>query len=250
MKTSVVVAGVMAVLGVAGVLALGPAGSGPATSKGVSVTDPAVAAPRLAPTAAQTPAPVFASAARRAEVGLAAMAPEHAGGVASAVAAAADGSRPVDHMQRRPIAPGAAAGAAPLVAGAEPLAAGAAAAASDGASAGPAGLDGWLASATDVHAAGGPRLVGGPSGFGHPAAVPASPLCERFGGGSCELSSVSAMALRAAEDDGRSVRLGADDQVVGGAIKTPIPEPGTYALMFAGLVIIGAAVRRRCNDQD
>lgn len=93
-------------------------------------------------------------------------------------------------------------------------------------------------------------FVGAGGGFGYPNLTPTGSICQAFGGGSCDLSNVSASEFLGGESGGKSARFSADEFAVSGAITAPIPEPSTYALMFIGLVIIGAAVRRRCNDQE
>ncbi len=45
-----------------------------------------------------------------------------------------------------------------------------------------------------------------------------------------------------------SLAMGIEEMRASSTIKAVIPEPNTYALMAAGLCLIGAAVRRRCLE--
>jgi PEP-CTERM motif len=85
--------------------------------------------------------------------------------------------------------------------------------------------------------------------FGNLGIPLSSMTCLNFGGGSCQLSNVSMLEFYAGGFDGRAYRHGIDEiNVASSAITSPIPEPSTYALMLAGLGLIGAAVRRRCME--
>ena len=61
---------------------------------------------------------------------------------------------------------------------------------------------------------------------------------------------VEGSALQTAVLDRQPVRLAGNDWVPSATGAVPSQEPGTYVLMFVGLLIIGAAVRQRCINQD
>lgn len=75
-----------------------------------------------------------------------------------------------------------------------------------------------------------------------------SPAFERAA--SLPRPSAAGSALQTAALDRQSVRFGSHDWVPSAAGAAPSQEPGTSALMFVGLLIIGAAVRQRCINQD
>jgi hypothetical protein len=61
---------------------------------------------------------------------------------------------------------------------------------------------------------------------------------------------VEGSALQTAALERQPARFSGNDWVPSATAAAPSQQPGTYGLMFLGLLIIGALVRQRCINQD
>ncbi|MBL8330706.1 MAG: PEP-CTERM sorting domain-containing protein [Rubrivivax sp.] len=88
------------------------------------------------------------------------------------------------------------------------------------------------------------------SAFGDLVTPFASMSCTLVGGSSCDLDRIVGLEFLASGFDGQAYEHAVQEinlSFVGGGVPpvAPIPEPGTYALMLAGLGLVAVAARRR-----
>jgi hypothetical protein len=93
-----------------------------------------------------------------------------------------------------------------------------------------------------------PVLAGrtGHNGYGPSRWAMSGAPCDPFVAGHCGTGRLSTVDYR----PGASAVIAAEAPFASQDLTAPLPESSSFGWMFVGFVIIGAAVRRRCNDQE